>query len=83
MNDSTETSRVVPTADPPDATGFTTIDAHRLEQRLADLRVEHLHGQEVLARLESETADVRAQMLRISGAMQVLEELLHGAPLPS
>jgi uncharacterized protein (DUF3084 family) len=50
----------------------------QIEQRLAELRQEHAKGQELLVQTEAEAADLRAQLLRISGAIQVLEELLDG-----
>ena len=48
----------------------------QLEERLAALRVEFESGQKMLADLERRTAVLRETMLRISGAMQVLEEEL-------
>ena len=47
----------------------------RLEARLSELRAEYAKGEQTLADLESKIANVRATMLRISGAIQVLEEL--------
>ena len=44
--------------------------------RLEQLRTELRKGQERLAELEQEVASVNSAMLRISGAVQVLEELL-------
>jgi predicted nuclease with TOPRIM domain len=44
--------------------------------RLEQLRAEFRKGQERLAELERETSSVNNSMLRISGAIQVLEELL-------
>ena len=44
--------------------------------RLDQLRTELRKGQERLAELEREVASVNSAMLRISGAVQVLEELL-------
>lgn len=51
------------------------LDAEALAKRLAELREEEQRGQQVLAGLENEAAEVRSQLLRISGAIQVLEEL--------
>ena len=44
--------------------------------RLKDLQQEYQKGQEQLQKLEQETNNIRSSMLRISGAIQVLEELL-------
>ncbi len=48
----------------------------RLRQRLQELRAEYDKGQQTLAELESQAASVRATLLRISGAVQVLQEAL-------
>ena len=48
----------------------------QLEERLAALRAEFESGQKMLADLEHRTTVLRETMLRISGAMQVLEEEL-------
>jgi prefoldin subunit 5 len=50
----------------------------QLEQRVSELRAEHQKGQQMLAELESQQAELRQTLLRISGAIQVLEELLAG-----
>lgn len=47
----------------------------QLEQRLQELRAEFESGQKMLADLENKQANLRDTMLRISGAIQVLEEL--------
>ena len=47
--------------------------------RLEQLRTEFRKGQERLAELERETLSANSTMLRISGAVQVLEELLEHA----
>lgn len=47
-----------------------------LEHRLKTLKTEFESGKQVLAELEAKQANVRETLLRISGAMQVLEELL-------
>jgi prefoldin subunit 5 len=47
-----------------------------IETRLKELKEEYQKGQGQLVALEQETAEVRNTMLRISGAIQVLEELL-------
>jgi uncharacterized coiled-coil protein SlyX len=48
----------------------------RLEQRLAELRADFERGQQTLDQLESQATTVRQTLLRISGAIQVLEEEL-------
>jgi len=45
-------------------------------QRLADLKSEYQAGQKMLADLDAKQAELRQTLLRISGAIQVLEELL-------
>jgi hypothetical protein len=47
-----------------------------LEKRLDTLRDEYAKGQQQLALLDQKRAEVRDTLLRISGAIQVLEELL-------
>jgi prefoldin subunit 5 len=51
----------------------------QLERRLAALREEYQAGQHALAELEQKIDALRATMLRISGAIQVLEEELAGS----
>ena len=55
-----------------------------MQERLAALREEHDKGLERLAALDRERERIRDTVLRISGAIQVLEELLQtgveGAP---
>ena len=53
----------------------------QLDQRLKQLKAEFEAGQKMLADLEAKQANVRETMLRISGAIQVLEELLAGTSL--
>lgn len=48
----------------------------QLRERLADLKAEFENGQKVMADLDSRQATLRDTLLRISGAIQVLEELL-------
>lgn len=51
----------------------------KLQQRLQALKVDYESGQKVLAELEVKQANVRDTLLRISGAIQVLEEELANA----
>jgi predicted nuclease with TOPRIM domain len=51
----------------------------QLQQRLTDLRAEYESGQKMLASLEVKQANLRDTLLRISGAIQVLEEELSRA----
>jgi uncharacterized coiled-coil protein SlyX len=46
------------------------------EKRINELREEQLKGQQMLAELEGRVAELQQTLLRISGAIQVLEELL-------
>lgn len=48
----------------------------QVEQRLKDLKSEFESGQKILAELETRQANVKSTLLRISGAIQVLTELL-------
>jgi len=48
----------------------------QIESRLQSLLAEFKAGQEMLAELDAKQAHLRSSLLRISGAMQVLEELL-------
>jgi prefoldin subunit 5 len=52
----------------------------RLEQRLKALRDELETGQKMLADVEARRAELQQTILRISGAVQVLEELLAAEP---
>ena len=58
------------TADP------NTAMESKLRQRLTELRTEYHKGQQTLRDLEGQAANVRATLLRISGAVQVLAEAL-------
>jgi chromosome segregation ATPase len=51
----------------------------QLEQRLNALKAEFESGQKVLAEIEEKRENVRQTLLRISGAIQVLEEELEKA----
>ena len=48
----------------------------QLEERLTELKAEFASGEKVLADLEAKQANVRTTLLRIQGAMQVIEEEL-------
>ena len=48
----------------------------QLEQRLQKLKTEFESGQKVLADLQAKETEVQKSLLRISGAIQVLEEEL-------
>jgi uncharacterized protein (DUF3084 family) len=49
------------------------------EKRISELRDEQQKGQQVLAGLEGQAAELRQTLLRIVGAIQILEELLESA----
>jgi predicted nuclease with TOPRIM domain len=51
-----------------------------LQARLATLKAEFATGQERLAEMENQATQLRQTLLRISGAIQVLEELLAESP---
>lgn len=51
----------------------------QLIHRLAQLRAEYEAGQKMLAELDAKRQEIRDTMLRISGAIQVLEELAQAA----
>jgi hypothetical protein len=48
----------------------------QLENRLQELRAEFEVGQKVIGELELRQANLRSTLLRIGGAIQVIEELL-------
>ncbi len=50
----------------------------KIRDRIAQLRREYEAGTQRLADLDAESKAVRETMLRISGAVQVLEEMLDG-----
>ena len=49
------------------------------EKRIGELKDEQSKGQQMLAELDGRTADLRQTLLRIGGAIQILEELLESA----
>lgn len=54
----------------------------QLEKRLAELKAEFEAGQKMMAELEAKQANLRDTLLRISGAIQLLEEELAKAGEP-
>lgn len=52
----------------------------QMEQRLAELRAEYEAGRKMLADFEAKQINLQQTLLRISGAIQVVEELLNDAP---
>ena len=46
----------------------------QLEKRLAELKAEFASGQKAMAELETKQVNLRDTLLRISGAIQILEE---------
>ena len=48
----------------------------QIKERIEQLKAEYESGQKMLADLETQESNLRTTMLRISGAIQVLEELL-------
>jgi predicted nuclease with TOPRIM domain len=48
----------------------------QIKNRIESLRAEYRSGQEILAELEARQAGLKRTLTRISGAIQVLEELL-------
>ena len=57
------------------------MDDGKLQERLKELRQEFETGQQRLAEIETQRAQVTETLLRISGAIQVLEELAGERPL--
>ncbi len=47
-----------------------------IEQRLCELKTEFESGQKILAELETKQVNVKQTVIRISGAILVLEEIL-------
>jgi hypothetical protein len=48
----------------------------QLKKRLAELKSEYENGHKALVGLQEKQLELKSTLLRISGAMQVLEELL-------
>lgn len=55
----------------------------QLEARLSTLREEYEAGQKMLAELEAKRAQLTQTLLRIEGAMQVLQELREQVEQPA
>jgi hypothetical protein len=51
----------------------------KLEKRLVELKKEYESGQQMMVELETKQNNLRDTLLRISGAIQILEEELSGA----
>ena len=54
-----------------------------IRKRRESLKEELAKGEEILAELDARRKDARDRMLRISGAIQVLDELLNDTAQPS
>lgn len=54
------------------------MDDDVIRGRLGELREQRASGQSVLLRLQAKQRELEATLLRIDGAIQVLEELLAG-----
>ena len=52
----------------------------QIEERLNALQAEFKAGQEILAELETRQSNLRGTLVRMSGAIQILEELLKEDP---
>ena len=50
----------------------------KLKSRLKELREEYSAGQKAIAELQTKQTELHQTLLRISGAIQVLEELARG-----
>ncbi len=55
---------------------MVTYMQQQIKQRLQELKAEYEAGQNMLSELETKQANLQQTLLRISGAIQVLEELL-------
>jgi hypothetical protein len=63
---------------------YARIDMRELlEQRLAELQNELAAGQKMQTELDAKRVQLQATMLRIEGAIQVIEEVLHTEPAPA
>lgn len=59
------------------------MDTTIIEGRLSELKREFESGQKLLRELEAKQVEVRDTLLRIGGAIQVLEELLRPEATPA
>ena len=55
----------------------------QIEARLHDLREQYAAGQAAMTEIDRKQEELRATLLRIVGAIQVLEELLGKGPEPA
>ena len=55
----------------------------RLKQRLVELQNELAAGQKMQTELDAKRAQLQATMLRIEGAIHVIEEVLQAEPTPA
>lgn len=56
------------------------MDRNRVIERIAELKQQHTQGEEQLRYLEQRKNDLQQTLLRISGAITVLEEVLQELP---
>ncbi len=54
----------------------------QIEKRLEELKNEYESGRKMLAEIEAKEADLKNTLLRINGAIQVLEEMLANTEKP-
>jgi hypothetical protein len=59
-----------------DKNGASPMLREQMEKRVAELDAEYRSGQEMLAQVETRRAELQQTLLRISGALQVIQELL-------
>lgn len=52
----------------------------KIEERRAELQREFTTGQQALMQMDQQRAEMRQTLLRISGAIQMCDELLNTAP---
>lgn len=71
---------VTPPAQEPAAPAPGLLTEAAIEKRLTTLKSEFEAGNKMLADLQTKRAELESTMLRISGAIQVLEELLSKKP---
>jgi uncharacterized protein (DUF3084 family) len=55
-------------------------EQNKITERLEQLRAELEKGRKMLAELQAQEGDLQQKLLRISGAIQVLEELQNSPP---